>query len=284
MEISMQPSFCFERFGWTVGQPCDSIPYPFGITGKALPGFELNCHSGEANLLPSNNQSYVTQAIHINTVSISVGSIYNLCYTDNGSEIIEDNSDLLNLHGTPYTISTSKNVLVHVGCDCMLKINSTNHGMSGCAVFCEPPGDNIKQNWSSCSGLGCCTATLPGGAMKSFNLEFEHITSGTIPTNCSVSFISEERAAGPIGVAFAEIHDSSLILDSKDKNYYPYIQNLTLQWSIGNSTCQEASNGSDIYLCKNNSDCYNSEFGGYYCNCSQGFQGNPYVLGGCTGN
>jgi hypothetical protein len=291
MEIFTQPSSCLERFGWLVGEPCDSIPFPFGTPDKALPGFGLNCYSGEANLLPSNNQSYVIRAIHVNTVSVSVGSIYNRCYVDNGSEIIEDNSGLLNLFGTPYSISTSENVLVHVGCDNVLKINinSTHDGftsLSGCVVFCESHVLKIEEQIrGACSGLGCCSDALPGGGMTSFDLEFERISSGTNNrfSNCSISFIAEKTAAVSIGLIFSEQrNNSSLILGSKDKKYYPYIQTLTLEWSIGSSNCEEARKRSD-YHCKINSDCYDSEIGGYFCNCSKGFQGNPYVLGGCTG-
>ncbi|CAO2192496.1 unnamed protein product [Urochloa humidicola] len=57
---------------------------------------------------------------------------------------------------------------------------------------------------------------------------------------------------------------------------------MVLDWAIGNATCELARNMS-TYACRyRNSECVDSTNGpGYLCNCSSGYEGNPYVPDGC---
>uniref|UniRef100_A0ACD6AL72 Uncharacterized protein n=2 Tax=Avena sativa TaxID=4498 RepID=A0ACD6AL72_AVESA len=57
-----------------------------------------------------------------------------------------------------------------------------------------------------------------------------------------------------------------------------------LDWAVDNRTCRDAKRGKTAaYAClSDNSECVDSTNGpGYLCNCSKGYQGNPYILGGC---
>lgn len=65
---------------------------------------------------------------------------------------------------------------------------------------------------------------------------------------------------------------------------------MNMKWAIANLTCETASQRSTTYACiSDHSKCLNVTRGkirlGYRCQCSAGFEGNPYIKGedGCTG-
>ncbi|VAI63997.1 unnamed protein product [Triticum turgidum subsp. durum] len=63
---------------------------------------------------------------------------------------------------------------------------------------------------------------------------------------------------------------------------------IVIKWAVANLTCQAAKKEDTMYACRSShSNCRNVTHGeifmGYRCNCSSGFQGNPYVEDGCKG-
>jgi hypothetical protein len=264
---------------------CISVPYPFGYYSTALPGFKIGCPQAQGGVgsppfLTISNKTYGIQEISLQGyVKIFSGPIQKRCIGANGKWMEPEVSGEFNLEGTPFTLSYQYNMLTVVGCNNLVSItNRQDRNLtSGCVTFCDPHGNLLR---GSCSGLGCCQATLPG-ALKSFELEFKQVSelnsSGDL-FNCSTAFFSQRDDF--------QSNTSRFLFQNKDD----YDTNshsdklIQLDWAIGNKSCGVARNDIDSFACKNNSYCYDPpSMVGYLCNCSQGYKGNPYVEDGCTG-
>ncbi|EHA8586628.1 wall-associated receptor kinase 1 [Cocos nucifera] len=256
-----------------------NVPHPFGITDKAMKGFEISCggSNGTSPILRLGSSSYEIEDISLlqGNLSIYAGAIFYRC-----NQNFSIGSGFINLEGTPYIIAnteSSKNMLTIVGCNDAVIISglSSNYSTSACVSFCDSIDDVIN---GSCSGWGCCQSSIPKG-LKRFMLWLQSPHGLT-------SMVSNAANIARCGQAFIVKQNkftfSSEVLQNvaEDNQVSQNLYLMTLDWAIGNTTCKEAKRNMTSYACKKNSHCCNSNNGvGYHCNCRQGYHGNPYT--GC---
>ncbi|KAF3332175.1 wall-associated receptor kinase 5-like protein [Carex littledalei] len=274
---------------------CNTVPYPFGAPGVALKGFEVFCTSTTTrnrtkSYMPFMNSTqlkkpwlklptgtYLIQNISLQgQVRILTGPIYQQC-NDSGTEALNRGTGWLNLTGTPFTLSTNDTTFVAIGCDDVVMIEGFVRDDNGGGRKFRSACVSICSNSSSTTdGLGYCQMPLPGpGGLKSFELNLYKVQNTGINrlTNCSAAFFATREE---FSFKTTYFDDMEYFLDSQAKHI------AVLNWAIGDKSCEEAKNDVNSFACKNNSRCHDSPNGvGYFCNCSQGYQGNPYVQGGC---
>ncbi|PSS31664.1 Wall-associated receptor kinase [Actinidia chinensis var. chinensis] len=169
-----------------------------------------------------------------------------------------------------FPISNTQNKFTAVGCNTYAIVNGVQ-GRSfttGCLSFCDSINNVIN---GSCSGIGCCQTSIPK-EVRSFNMTMQSYDNHANVWDfnpCSYAFVAEEAAYN-----FSSLDLANL----QNREKLPVM----LDWAVGNETCDEARKNQKSYACKENSECYNFDNGpGYRCNCSEGYEGNPYLSNGC---
>ncbi|RWR78973.1 putative wall-associated receptor kinase-like protein 16 [Cinnamomum micranthum f. kanehirae] len=255
-----------------------SIPYPFGIKeGCSRQGFELDCNETDNNQQKLFRGPYKVLEITLQGQMRITSHVAADCYNKSGNTYNSGYSKSLRNDG-PLTFSNTRNTFTAIGCDTVAFITSYSERKftSGCISFCwdkESVTDGI------CSGIGCCQTPIPAGA-KSIDIDVSSSTNHTSVLDfnpCSYAFLIADDQF--------KFNISDL---SNGSQYSSYQGNdkevpLVLDWAIGNETCQQAKENLTAYACKSsNSICYESTNGpGYLCNCTEGYEGNPYLVGGC---
>ncbi|MQL98670.1 hypothetical protein Taro_031379 [Colocasia esculenta] len=247
-----------------------SVPYPFGIAqGCYMPGFRMTCNDtyDPPRMFMNSGNLHVTEITddHL-TIDILIARD---CYKplNLGPDIRQMYVDVT---GTPYTLSYERNRFTALGCD-TIAINYRTSFLtdytSGCVAFC---GDTSSITNGSCSGIGCCQTAIPQG-VKRLNTMLRslmnHTTSFSI-SPCSFAFLVDQERY---------VFDVADLRGFASRSRVPAV----LDWAIGSQACEEVKGAPD-YACGPNSYCLNSTNGpGYRCRCNSGYQGNPYLPGGC---
>jgi hypothetical protein len=259
-----------------------SIPYPFGTSEGCYldPSFLITCNDSSGTPKPFLGRN--TSNIDVLDISLLDGELRILsfvardCYDESGLRVNRGNYQVTL---PKFTVSYTRNKFTVVGCDTYAYISGAVQATSGLknyATGCISLCDRIEIVVNgSCSGIGCCQTSIPEG-VRSLNAKVRSFDNHTAVLGfnlCGFGFVVEEEAYN------FSISDLT------------YLRNIVtvpvvLDWAVGNETCEDAQENMTGYACKAEySECYNSTNGpGYRCNCFSGFQGNPYLPHGCTGN
>ncbi|KAG5019115.1 hypothetical protein JHK87_014970 [Glycine soja] len=251
-----------------------TVPFPFGMTEDCSldASFLVSCNrtssSSHVLFLPQTNISVLNISLN-GELQIS-WPVASDCYAERGKLLSQTIQDL---SITSFQLSSNRNMFTVLGCDTLgLVVGTDSDGRNyttGCVSLCNRLQD-IETN-GSCSGTGCCETSIPRG-LSGFSYGSSSVYNHTsvIDFNpCGHAFLVERGA----------YNFSSTDLFKFEKTTFP----AGVDWVVKNQTCQEAKKEVSSYACKSeNSECYHSfEGSGYLCSCSNGFEGNPYLLGGC---
>ncbi|CAK9154152.1 unnamed protein product [Ilex paraguariensis] len=280
MAMAMANPNCADRCGDV------PIPYPFGMTE--------DCYLNKDFLITCNSSFNPPKAFlgttNLNVTEISLQGQLKLlqfvasqCYDQKENKLSDIRTwfELL-----PFTIST-ENKLTVIGCNTQASIDFYHNNASqqqqlpyattGCISKCE----NISSFADgSCSGVGCCQASIPKGVWNiSVTLQsYDNYTKSSNSNSCSYAFVTSQDE-----FKFTPKYLRQL----QNTDEFP----LVAEWTVGNETCDVAQKNLPTYACKQNTKCYEPDIGsggggglsGYRCNCSEEYQGNPYLTNGCQG-
>uniref|UniRef100_A0ACD5ULM2 Uncharacterized protein n=1 Tax=Avena sativa TaxID=4498 RepID=A0ACD5ULM2_AVESA len=276
-----------------------SVPYPFGIgDGCYWPGFNLTCDRNRTRLLVGGGTLQVVEISLVNSTLRVVDSAGQVNLVFDGGE--DGNGTWGGAGAGPYVVSERQNQFVVTGCNVQATLVGDGGGgnvISGCSSFCS-----INDKWtgvvtsspagygdgaaSACSGIGCCETPIPIGR-PSYGVQFKWLDSS-----------HEHDDKLPIAVRIAErgwFDAASAALLGDSPGYSPSRQPavpVVLEFAVDSkpvvlpgvatSGCPEDAARN---ACRSNhSSCHNvtgNYRSGYVCQCQDGYQGNPYLAGGC---
>lgn len=282
----MQPSeTCLRRCGDV------EIPYPFGVgSGCHLETwdwtFVLSCNRSADGRLRVYNYEIEVVDVSVRRGQLRIYSAINpWCYNGSTSAMNGQSNWWYDMSITNFRINDALNRFTVVGCNSLAYILSPNgtagadRYMTGCMAMCPGAGRLEKEN-GSCAGVGCCQTAIPAG-LNGYQVSFEEkFNTSAIAgfSRCSYAVLVEASAFD-----FRASYVTTDEFMASNGGQLP----LVLDWAIGNKTCEEAKRNASAYACVSaNSECVDSRYGrgrGYLCNCSAGYDGNPYLLDGCQG-
>ncbi|XP_038972472.1 wall-associated receptor kinase 2-like [Phoenix dactylifera] len=256
-----------------------SIPYPFGIGPDCsfpAPGFALSCNdTGNGVYKPFLAD---VEFINIDLLAAEARFYYPIswqCYNATYHNVSR-RQWRLDFIGDPYRFSHYKNKFFVVGCETLAYLSGQNERdryESGCVTVCNS-SESLTNG--SCSGIGCCQTSIPKG-INYYDVIFDgnFNNSRALDFNpCSYALLAEAD-----WFHFSTAYVTTSELNDTNGGRAPAV----LDWAISSETCEVAKRNGTSYACHSeHSDCFNSANGpGYNCNCSRGYEGNPYLPDGC---
>ncbi|XBH74458.1 hypothetical protein VPH35_101402 [Triticum aestivum] len=262
------------------------IPYPFGI-GKHCAAtslssyFNLTCNAtiDPPRPMVGNDEAVV----EITDISLEHGEmrvlspVNHICFTSDTTFTKFLGGYELQL--TPFLPSPSRNRFTVIGCNTLGLISgykgTASQYVAGCYSYCE--GVNNTTEGAPCAGMGCCEAAIPAN-LTSFGVKFEMNQSKVWGFNpCFYAMVAE--------VGWYNFRQQDLVgrlgfVDDRAQTGAPVVAD----WAIRNASCpEEGKDKPNDYACISvNSHCVAANNGpGYLCQCSKGYEGNPYLLNGC---
>ncbi|RZC85431.1 hypothetical protein C5167_041613 [Papaver somniferum] len=149
-----------------------SIPYPFGIGEGCSAGgyFELTCEDSYFDSALPTYEDY-----NFSKISIPDGHITALLWVSMDCSDEKMPGWTTFNHFSPFTLSNTKNKFIAMGCDtyAFLQLGDKRDNTAlGCTSVCDTMEDISD---GSCTGFGCCEASIPPGIESSFQFSKSYL-------------------------------------------------------------------------------------------------------------
>ncbi|XP_065040032.1 wall-associated receptor kinase 3 [Musa acuminata AAA Group] len=252
------------------------IPYPFGIAGKyscSRPGFSFVCNysSDPPTLLLADG---VTQVIGVSLDNHTISVRFSIAAMSANEDSLF--TSWTSPPGAPYAMSPTSVTMTVVGCSATAYLLDlgTNKIIGSCITDCSDREMEAMEG-AACSGIGCCQATFLS-PVRSFAINLTRHDRQSGVASSVKAFVSSAQAV-------YRFRKEDLFTKDTVTGYTMAVA--VLEWAfIEQSSCEDAAKNTTTYAClSTNSVCSNTKTKGlgYYCECSSGFEGNPYISGGC---
>ncbi|KAE8792280.1 Wall-associated receptor kinase 4 [Hordeum vulgare] len=273
------------------------VPYPFGIgAGCFRRGFEIACNNMTPFLLDATvaGQTRPPKPVRVLNLTVMPSAqvrvqlrVAHRCYDASGNKTAGSFDGRLTVNELGvYRVSNTANELFVLGCNTLIYASrgksrsevlnaSTTAYFSGCVAYCNK---DQKPQDGMCNSIGCCRAEI-SPLLTSTRMRFEKWAHALIDLRhpCSYAFIVEKN-----NYTFRAADLSRRPAPAK-----PWSMPLWLDWAIrdgSNSSSCPVPDKTPGYACASNrSECAKStNANGYTCKCWEGYEGNPYLIDGCT--
>ncbi|KAG8362808.1 hypothetical protein BUALT_BualtUnG0035100 [Buddleja alternifolia] len=257
LAISLSWPGCPERCGNI------TIPYPFGIGSECSFNSSFSVICQNTTVPPK----LFLSSIHLQVVNISL--------EDGLIEVVQpvtpvNCSDELRRHqslglgrallGSPFTISGFYNSLAVLGCTNSVYLEANGRTISGCVPICDE-----SYNVTSCNGINCCQTTIPP-RLQELQYSYRSTDFGN-SSFCGYIFVARENWFPEEYRTYIGLQNHSLSpFDERFRN-----ATIVLEWEFDN----------DLNCSQLHADLYYTESNTRICYCYSGFEGNPYLPGGC---
>lgn len=257
-----------------------TVPYPFGIgagchRGVTANGFRLRCADGRRLTVAGYGHEVAAISVAAAEVTVLLNAS-RACYDRLHDRVVSRREHPMALNGSAFLFSSMKSKFVAIGCPGLAYfLDGGGYYVTGCMSVCRPSERALP---GSCRGDdGCCQSTIPLG-LDSYR---PHL--GGFRARQETTFLENSTAC-----SYAFMVDSMWfwLAGSRFNRTGEFAVPVVLDWAIRDApSCAAALRDADTYACRSaHGVCLESSNGpGYTCNCTDGYEGNPYVTGGCSG-
>ncbi|KAM3317402.1 hypothetical protein ACQJBY_035202 [Aegilops geniculata] len=289
-----------------------SVPYPFGMGPSRCyrPGFKLTC----------DNDGSKPPRLLLGDGSAGTFEVTSIFLDNRRMHVVSHGLHAINMSGRSgrwslgetaggvlYFLHPRANEFILTGCSVEATLLRKGNLVSGCASFCPPLSDRRFAAYvrghgpnSTCSNIGCCQSTIVRNRKlygASYDVHLNQLKG--IQPNDTNRYTKVKNVLLITKVGWLKEHNLKVVLKFTYNNNSSHWRRkadqlrvpVVLQWAVAHDV--PAYNSShrcpdDITrsICKSaKSKCRDAKYcedrGAYSCQCKKGYQGNPYLIGGC---